>query len=83
MTMAVDISPQEREQIRLRFFREHRAMGGFASVAVRRDRRTGGWFLDVAVDGELMLDETFMGFAVRVKRAPMAVNAVGPVDHIR
>lgn len=48
----IDISSDEREQIRLDFYRAHRAQAGFSSVAVRRDPEPrAAWFLDVGATG--------------------------------
>jgi hypothetical protein len=82
MANTVDITSEEREEIRLRFFREHRSQTGFSSVAVRRDRESGDWFLDVAATGALDVEPTYMGLEVRVKQTAGAVNAVGPIDQV-
>jgi hypothetical protein len=50
MSSVIDISGDERERIRLDFYRAHRAQDGVSSVGVRRDRRDV-WFLDVGGDG--------------------------------
>jgi hypothetical protein len=47
MSTVTDISPGERERIRLAFYRAHRAQEGLSSVGVRRDRERDLWFLDV------------------------------------
>ncbi len=83
MANTVDITSKEREEIRLRFFREHRSQAGFSSVAVRRDKETGDWFLDVAATSAIDFDPSFMGLEVRVKQTAGAVNAVGPIEHVR
>lgn len=82
MVNAVDITSKEREEIRLRFFREHRSLAGFSSVAVRRDKETGDWFLDVAATDTIDLEPTYMGLDVRIKHAAGAVSAVGPIDRV-
>lgn len=82
MTGTVAINAEERADIRLRFFREHRSLSGLSSVAVRRDRDAGQWFLDVAASGPLAVDASYMGLEVRVRTAPGAVNAVGPIDQV-
>lgn len=82
MTGAVATTSSEREEIRLRFFREHRSVSVFSSVAVRRDRETREWFLDVSATGPLAVDSSYMGLEVRVKTAAVAVNAVAPIDQV-
>jgi hypothetical protein len=73
----VDISRSERERIRVDFYRAQRAQPGFSSVAVRRGKSTGAWYVDVSVTGPVELPEAFRGLAVRVKAADGAVNAIG------
>lgn len=80
MANGVDITSKDREEIRLRFFRDHRSQAGFSSVAVRRDRETGDWFLDVGATGTLDVTPTYLGLEVRVKQTARAVNAVAPID---
>jgi len=82
MANTVDITSKEREEIRLRFFREHRSQAGFSSVAVRRDRESRDWFLDVAATGTVDVEPTYRGLEVRVRQTARAVNAVGPIDQV-
>jgi hypothetical protein len=78
MSSVIDITPQEREDIRLRFFREHASMPALASVGVRRSRESGAWYLDVGATGSLDVPSTFAGLQVRVRQTARAVNAVAP-----
>ncbi len=73
----IDISPGEREQIRLDFYRAHRGQAGFSSVSVRRDlERRDAWFLDVGATGPVNVPSRYRGLTVRVKQAHGAINAV-------
>jgi hypothetical protein len=76
MSTLDQLTKQQREAIRLAFFREHRAMHGFSSVAVRRDRDTGRFYLDVGVTRAIALPERFDGVEVRMTRTASAVHAV-------
>jgi hypothetical protein len=79
----IDISPGEREQIRVDFYRAHRAQAGFSSVAVRRDpERQDAWFLDVGATGPVDVPSSYRGFTVRVKQAHGAINAVARLDQV-
>jgi hypothetical protein len=79
----VDISPGEREQLRMDFYRAHRAQAGFSSVAVRRDpERRDVWFLDVGVTGPVDVPACYRGLTVRVKHAYGAINAVACLDQV-
>ena len=72
----IDISPGEREQIRLDFYRAHRGQAGFSSVSVRRDlERRDAWFLDVGATGPVNVPSRYRGLTVRVKQAHGAINA--------
>ena len=82
MGNVVDISPAEREDIRLKFYRAHRAQSAFSSVAVRRDPAQGVWFLDVGATGPVKVPPTYRGLQVRVKSALAAVNAVARREQV-
>jgi hypothetical protein len=82
VTGAIDIGSGEREQVRLDFYREHRAQAGLSSVAVRRDRERGVWFLDVGATGPVDVPPSYRRLAVRVKQAVGAVNAVARLDQV-
>lgn len=78
----IDIGSGEREQIRLGFYREHRAQAGLSSVAVRRDGERGFWFLDVGATGPVDVPSSYRGLKVRVKQASGANNAVARFDQV-
>jgi hypothetical protein len=80
MNSAIDIAPAEREDIRLRFFREHASTPALASVAVRRDKESGAWYLDVCTTDSLHVPSTFAGLDVHVRQTARAVNAVAPFE---
>jgi hypothetical protein len=77
MVSVVDISPAEREHVRVDFYRAHRRQEAFSSVAVRRDSERSAWFLEVGATGPVDVPQTYAGLAVRVKPALGAINAVG------
>jgi hypothetical protein len=79
VTSALDISSGQRDEIRLRFFREHGDMPDLASVGIRRDE-DGAWYLDVGATGPLNVPAVFAGLEVRVTQTARAVNAVAPFD---
>jgi hypothetical protein len=81
VTSVAEISPGEREQLRLDFYRGHRGQSGFASVAVRRDAH-GVWFLDVGATAPVDLPPTYRGLKVRTSRAAGAVNAVARPEQV-
>jgi hypothetical protein len=83
MSSLIDVSPGEREQIRLDFYRAHRAQAGFSSVAVRRDPgRRDAWFLDVGATGPVDVPAGYRGLTVRVRQARGAINAVARLDQV-
>jgi hypothetical protein len=72
----LDLTKPQREAIRLAFFREHRALPGFSSVAVRRDKVTGRHYLDVGVTRDVALPARYEGLEVQVAQTASAVHAV-------
>ncbi len=78
----VEISPSERERVRVDFYRAYRGQARFSSVSVRRDPEKGGWFLDVGATGPVDLPPSFRGLTVRVKLAGGAINAVARLDAV-
>jgi hypothetical protein len=80
VSRVVDISPHEREQIRLDFYRAHRAQPGFSSVAVRRDPERDAWYLDVGATAPVDVQPSYRGLEVRVRQALGAINAVASPD---
>jgi hypothetical protein len=70
------LTKAQREVIRLAFFREHRALHGFSSVAVRRDKVTNRYYLDVGVTSDVALPARYEGLEVRAARTASAVHAV-------
>lgn len=82
MSPATEIGAAEREQIRLEFYRAQRTQPGLSSVAVRRDRQRGVWFLDVGATEPIDVPSSYRGLAVRVKQALGAFNAVARLDQI-
>jgi hypothetical protein len=81
MSSVTYISSGEREQIRLGFYRAHRAQAGFSSVAVRRDAQRDVWYLDVGVTAAVDLPSSYRGLEVRVRTTRGAINAVTHLDH--
>ncbi|HEY7952194.1 MAG TPA: hypothetical protein VID70_04350 [Solirubrobacteraceae bacterium] len=69
-----------RERTRLDFYREFRAQEGLSSVAVRRDREQGLWFLDVGVTTPVNVPSQYHGLEVRSKQTFGAINAVALPD---
>jgi hypothetical protein len=67
MSGVTDISSGEREQIRLAFYRAHRAQAGFSSVAVRRDAERDVWYLDVGATAAVEVPSSYRGLEVRVR----------------
>ncbi|MGH2904492.1 MAG: hypothetical protein ACRDK7_13050 [Solirubrobacteraceae bacterium] len=82
VSSAVDITPDEREAIRVGFYRAHRAQGGLSSVAVRRDRERDLWFLDVGTTGPVDVPSVYRGLEVRIKHVAGGVNAVARLDQL-
>jgi hypothetical protein len=82
MNSITDISPREREEIRVDFYRAHRAQPGFSSVAVRRDPERDVWFLDVGATAPIDAPSSYRGLVVQVKSAVGAINAVGRLDQV-
>ncbi len=82
MSSVTDISPEERERIRLGFYRAHRAQASFSSVAVRRDRDKGVWFVDVGATAPVDLPNSYGGLEVRIKHVVGGVNAVARLDQL-
>jgi len=82
--MSSSMSPrhEDRERIRLRFFRDHRSQTDFSSAAVRRDRESGAWFLDISTTGAIDVAPEYMGLETRVRRTVKAVNAVAPFNRV-
>jgi hypothetical protein len=72
----VDISPSERDEFRVRFYRAHRDQPELSSVVVRFDVGRHCYFLDVGATGPTHLDPTYGSLAVRVRETPGAINAV-------
>jgi len=83
MSSVTDISPDERERIRLDFYRAHRAQDGLSSVGVRRDRERDRWFLDVGTTAPVDLPRSYRGLEVRIKHVAGGVNAVARLDQLR
>lgn len=81
MRSVTDIGLGEREQIRLGFYRAHRAQSGFSSVAVRRDPEREAWFLDVGATGPVDVPSSYQGLEVRVRTTHGAINAVTHLNH--
>lgn len=81
MNSVTDISSGEREQIRLDFYRAHRAQSGFSSVAVRRDPERDVWYLDVGATAAVDTPSSYHGLEVRVRTTRGAINAVTHLDH--
>jgi hypothetical protein len=75
------ISPDEREDLRVTFFRTYRKQPGFSSVAVRRGDQ-GAWYLDVGATGDVALPSDYYGLAVHVKSTLPAVNAVARLEQV-
>lgn len=82
MSNVTDISPGEREQVRLGFYRAHRDQSGFSSVAVRRDPERNLWFLDVGATARVDVPSSYRGLEVRVRSARGAINAVARLDQV-
>jgi hypothetical protein len=82
MVNAVEMDSEEREAIRVDFYREHRAQDGLSSVGVRRDRERDLWFLDVGMTAPVDLPSTYRGLEVRVKHVAGGVNAVARLDQL-
>jgi hypothetical protein len=82
MTNAVEMSSEEREAIRVDFYRAHRAQDGLSSVAIRRDRERDLWFLDAGTTAPVDLPSTYRGLEVRVKHVTGGVNAVARLDQL-
>jgi hypothetical protein len=82
MSSVTDISPSERERIRVDFYRAHRAQAGFSSVAVRRDAERDVWFLDVGATARVDVPPSYRGLAVRVRQASGAINAVAHLNQV-
>jgi len=78
----IDISPSERERIRVDFYREHRSQHGFSSVAVRRGKATRAWYVDVSATEAITVPASFRGLAVCVKTSDGAINAVGQLAQV-
>jgi len=78
----MDIDFEKRESIRLGFFREHRPQPSLSSVAVRRDRDLGVWFVDVGATGPVDLPASYGGLPVRVMQVPGTINAVARLDQV-
>jgi hypothetical protein len=70
------LTKPQREALRLAFFREHRTLHGFASVAVRRDKVTNRHYLDVGITSDVALPAQYEGLEVRTVRTASAVHAV-------
>jgi hypothetical protein len=81
-TMDFDTNPSQREEVRLAFYHEYRAQQGLASVAVRRDRESDLWFLDVGFTGAVNVPSSFRGLEVRPKQSAGAINAVAHLDQV-
>ena len=82
MDGATDIDFERRESIRLGFFHEHRPQSSLSSVAVRRDRDLGVWFVDVGATGPVDLPASYGGLSVRVMQVPGTINAVARADQV-
>jgi hypothetical protein len=82
MSSVTDISPGERERIRVDFYRAHRAQDGLSSVGVRRDRGRDLWFLDVGTTAPVDLPRSYRGLEVRIKHVVGGVNAVARLDQL-
>jgi hypothetical protein len=66
----------ERERIRLAFFREYRDVPGFSSVSVRRHPDRREWCVYVGVSGNADLPANFRGLPVTTYESGVAVHAV-------
>ncbi|HTW43778.1 MAG TPA: hypothetical protein VMD79_15840 [Solirubrobacteraceae bacterium] len=82
MDGTTDIDFEMRESIRLGFFHEHRPQPSLSSVAVRRDRDLGVWFLDVGATGPVDLPASYHGLSVRVMQVPGTINAVAHANQV-
>jgi len=82
MSNLTDISPSEREQVRLGFYRAHRDQSGFSSVAVRHDPERNVWFLDVGATAQIDVPSNYHGLEVRVRWVRGAINAVARLDQV-
>jgi hypothetical protein len=78
----IDMAFERRESIRLGFFHEYRPQPSLSSVAVRRDRSLGIWFVDVGATGPIDLPTSYNGLDVRVSQVPRAINAVAPLAQV-
>jgi len=79
MAVAIhELSRAEREEVRLRFFREFRGVDGCSSVSVRKDKESGALYLSVGVsgNGSRLPDRPYAGLEIRRYSAPSAVHAV-------
>jgi hypothetical protein len=82
MDHSTDIDFERRESIRLGFFAEFEPQAGLSSVAVRRDRDQGVWFVDVGATDQVNLPASYSGLDVRVQRVPGMTNAVARLDRV-
>jgi hypothetical protein len=76
--VSAKIETHERDDLRLGFYRAHKRQSGFSSVALRRDKDRGTWYLDVGANGKVDVPSSYRGLEVRVQQASRAVNAVAP-----
>jgi len=76
--MTHDSSREQRQAIRLGFFREFRGEDGCTSVSIRKDRETREWYLWVGYTGSgARIDaDSYGGLEVRKYAAARAVHAV-------
>ncbi|HTA14106.1 MAG TPA: hypothetical protein VK781_04530 [Solirubrobacteraceae bacterium] len=80
--MGFDTNPSEREKLRLAFYHEYQDQQGLASVAVRRDRKSDIWFLDVGCTRSVKVPLSYHGLEVRSKPSAGAINAVATLDQV-
>jgi hypothetical protein len=77
MKTARQLSHAERDDIRLRFYREYRGERGCSSVGVRKDKQDGRLYLSVGVAGKgERIPAEYSGLQVRTYDAGPAVHAV-------
>ena len=77
MSRLMHLNRSEREAVRMQFFREHRGVGGCASVAVRTDATTGEPYLSVGVLGQATrVPGAYEGLTVRTYETKPASYAV-------
>lgn len=67
---------EERERIRLAFFREFRHLPGFSSVSVREHPMKHDWCVYVGIADDVDLPATFEGLPVIAYQSGVAMHAV-------